>query len=181
MTRAHSEYLIASGIVLVLIILLGTAGLRARAEVRDDLRRADITNLKHAVEMYYNDHAFYPTPPGSPEVQLGTPPLCTSSDQIDSWLFGNDSPLLEEGHINAMPHDVREMQGRVYTYCATKVQASQTQGFFFQARLEVNQRDQISFDEDEARKFTYRVLHENSQVLYRVCGGTETQCDPEKL
>lgn len=179
MNRAKIEYLIATCICVTLLILLALTGLRARAAVRDDLRRTDITNLKRAAEMYFNQHDFYPSPPESGEITNGTPPVCTSSEQENSWLFGNSSPLLREGHINAIPHDVRETKGRVYMYCATRARAGETQGYFFQAHLEEDQPDEVNFDDDETRKFTYRILHENGQVLYRVCGGTETQCQLE--
>ena len=160
MTRAQKEYVIAIGIFVILLGFLAVAVLTARENVRDDLRKADITNLKRAAEMYYNQHNFFP--PGA----LG----CMSSHDL--------AVLLDEGHIDALPHDVRENRDHAYKYCVTNLQENQAQGFFLEAELEGNSPDVIDFDEDETRKFHYRILHENGKILYRVCGGTETQCTP---
>lgn len=160
------------------MLLLGTlfvffliqAVLPARAEVRDDLRRQDITNLKHSLEHYFNQHEYYPTPPS------GLPACTTSSPE--SWFFGSTSPLLKEQHIDAIPHDVRENRGYHYSYCVTAHGGSgRTQGYYLQAQLERPEAQQRSFDEDEARKFHFRVLHEQDRILYRVCGGNEKQCE----
>ena len=171
MNRAQTEYVVATLIVILLLILFVPAALTARAEVRDDLRRSDITNLKHAAEMFNNTYNFYPAPPP------GAPP-CTSSGESDSWLFGSKSPLLEGQHIDAIPHDVREGHGHVYTYCATEVRDGQALGYYFEAQLEVEQADRVDLDEDETRNFHYRILHDGNRILYRVCGGTEQQCTP---
>lgn len=171
MTRAQAEYLAATVIAAIVLALLIPAILNARAAVRDDLRRADITNLKHALEMYNNQHVSYPAPPGSQ-------PGCTRSDDTDSWLFGDTSPLLKKQHINALPHDVRESRGHTYSYCVTNIQNSATAGYYLEAELEVEQPDTVDHDYDETRNFDYRVLHEGGKILYRVCGGTETQCTP---
>lgn len=171
MTRAQWEYAAAAAIALLIIALLIPAILTARASIRDDLRRSDITNLKRAAEMYYNQHNFYPTPPGNQ-------PSCTSVTEQDSWLFGGTSPLLKEQHINAIPHDVRESRGHTYRYCATQIAGGNIAGYFFEAQLEVGQPETVALDEDETRNFHYRVLREDGKILYRVCGGTETQCQP---
>ena len=172
MTRARREYIVLGAIGIIFLILLFNAVLTARTAVRDDLRRADITNLKRAAEMYFNRHNFYPTPPDKSII-------CTESSDQNSWLFGNASPLLQEQHIDALPHDVRESRGHIYRYCATKIPEEVTNGYFFEAELEIDEPETIAFDEDETRKFYYRVLHEDGKTLYRVCGGIETQCDPE--
>lgn len=171
MTRAQIEYIVAGTITVILLAFVLNAVIHARAAVRDDLRRADITSLKRGTEMYFNRHNFYPTPPDGQ-------PGCTAVSEPNSWLFGSQSPLLKEQHINAIPHDVREGRGYRYSYCATEIQNSGTAGYYFEAQLEVDQPDTVALDEDETRNFHYRVLHENGKILYRVCGGAETQCDP---
>lgn len=178
LTRAHIEYLAAAAIAAIVLALLIPAILNAWAAVRDDLRRADITNLKHALEMYNNQHVFYPTPPSGAEALREGGPVCTRNDDVNSWLFGVASPLLKEQHIDALPHDVRESRGRAYSYCVTNIQNSATAGYYLEAELEVEQPDTVDHDYDETRNFDYRVLHEGGKILYRVCGGTETQCTP---
>ncbi len=171
MTRVQTEYTIAGAIAVILLAFLLNAFVHARAAVRDDLRRTDITALKQGAEMYYNQHVFYPTPPGKETA-------CTHVGDENSWLFNGASSLFKEQHIDAIPHDVRESRGHTYKYCATDIQNNATAGYYFEAQLEVEQPAGAALDEDETRNFTYRVLHENGKILYRVCGGTETQCQP---
>lgn len=140
----------------------------ARAAVRDDLRKQDITNLKRAIEQYYNIEELYPI---SPNRRTG----CTTSSK-DSWFFSDESPLLHGQFIDAIPHDVRENKGFVYSYCVTQAPKKQATAFYLEARLESNEPKGIFFDEDEQRKFHYRVLEEDGKKLYRVCGGEEKQC-----
>ncbi|MGH9857590.1 MAG: hypothetical protein ACRD4B_07075 [Acidobacteriota bacterium] len=169
--RQRREYWTV-GIFLVLLGgLLLSSFITARAQVRDELRKQDLTNLKHAVEMYNNAHGYYPAPPS------GTPG-CTRSDDRSSWLFNEESPLLKEQHLDAIPHDVREQRGHIYTYCVTDVKDNQGLGFYLQAQFEVDQADTRTFDEDESRKFHYRILHDEETILYRICGGNEKQCQP---
>lgn len=158
---------IAGGTLFFLMIALFSISY-ARAAVRDDLRKQDMTNIKRALEQYYNAHEFYVSPPDG---QIS----CTQSSP-PSWLFGDASPLLQEQFIDAIPHDVRESRGFTYTYCVTSLQGAYADGFYLEATLESNEPVGISFDEDEQRKFGYRVLRENGQRLYRVCGGKESQC-----
>lgn len=152
MTRAHWEYLIGTVIATALFTFLVPALLNARAAVRDDLRKTDIANLKHALEMYYNAHNAYPL------AERG----CS--------LFTGDSQILKEKFIDAIPHDVRESRGHMYKYCVTD-------GYFLEAQLETAQPETIDHDDDEKRNYNYRVLHEDGKILYRVCGGEEKQCD----
>ncbi len=48
--------------VLVVVLLVGVffASLQARREVRDGVRRAELRNIKHELEMYFNKHETYP-------------------------------------------------------------------------------------------------------------------------
>lgn len=171
MTRTQIEYSIAAVLAAILLAFLLNAVVHARAAVRDDLRKTDITTLKRGTEMYFNRYNFYHTPPHKQ-------PSCTTVTEEDSWLFRGTSPLLKEQHLNAIPHDVRENRGHTYRYCATKIESGNTTGYYFEAQLEVEQPDVIALDEDETRNFTYRILHEDGKILYRICGGTETQCQP---
>lgn len=63
-----------------------------------------------------------------------------------------------------------------YRYVVTNTAANHTQGYYLEAQLERRAPDALGFDEDEKRKYHFRVLNEKSHTLYRVCGGTETQC-----
>ncbi|MBI1833778.1 MAG: hypothetical protein HYR90_03040 [Candidatus Andersenbacteria bacterium] len=157
---------IAAGIALIILI---PAFLYARTQARDHLRVEDITNLKQAVEVYHNDREYYPTPPKSK-------PHCTDSRTVDSWFFGPQSPIVKGQYIDVSPHDIRESDTQYYRYCVTDIRKGEAKGYFFEASLELPQNDVIAFDEDETRKFDYRILHEDDKALYRVCGGTETQC-----
>lgn len=166
------EYMAAAALLIVILTVLFPALLHARAEVRDDLRRQDIAGLKRALELYNNQYTHYGTLPEHA-------PACTRVNDPGSWMFGKDSPLLKEQFIDAIPHDVRESREHTYEYCVTNRDEKRiVQGFYLQAQLEVDQEDTRARDEDEDRKFHYRVLHECNKVLYRVCGGTENQCQP---
>lgn len=63
-----------------------------------------------------------------------------------------------------------------YRYLITDTAAQHTQGYYLEAQLERPSVNMVGFDEDEKRKYHFRVLSENNQTLYRVCGGTELQC-----
>jgi len=50
-------------VVALIVILLGGvlfSGLHARREARDGVRRAELRNIKHELEMYFNEHESYP-------------------------------------------------------------------------------------------------------------------------
>ncbi len=85
-------------------------------------------------------------------------------------------PILRGQFIDAIPHDVRERRGFAYSYCITQAPKKQVTAFYLEAALESNAQEGIFFDEDEQRKFDYRVVIENGKKLYRVCGGEEKQC-----
>jgi hypothetical protein len=161
-TIAQKEYLVLACLLFVFVITLIPSLLTARAHVRDGLRREDISYLKRSLEQFYNEHNFYPLPETS---------NCIASTEPEQWSF-----------IETMPHDVREHTGFVYRYCVTSAD-SQGQtgalGYFLESQLEVDQPNQRMFDEDELRKFHYRILHEEGKTLYRVCGGEEKQCQQE--
>lgn len=169
--RVHWEALALAVVLLVFAVLCLGAFFTARAQVRDDLRLADLTNLKRSLEVYYNIHEFYVAPPSND-------PMCTSSVEDTSWLFGGSSPLLGDGVMDAVPHDVRESQTRKYVYCVTSFENGRADGYYLQATMERDRPEGIVFDEDEQRKFHYRVLHESGETLLRICGGEELQCFP---
>ena len=166
--RTKYEIVLLGVITAILLAFLVNSFLFARTAVRDDLRREDITNLKRAAELYNNKFGYYPTPPSKLTE-------CTSSDP-SSWLLGENSPLVEDHFINAIPHDVRESKGHVYSYCVTNIEDGRAMDYYFEAELEITEDEERAFDEDESRKFDYRILHEDGKVLYRVCGGNEEQC-----
>lgn len=156
LTVAQREYLTLAILLLIFVILLIPSLLATRAAIRDGLRQQDITYLKRTLEDYYNTHEFYPP----------TPKHCLISTNPGEWSF-----------VKVMPHDVREEKGYFYRYCQTSGDNKGAAGYFLEAQFEVDQKDQRSFDEDEQRKFHYRILREDGQTLYRVCGGEEKQCE----
>lgn len=155
LTVAQREYLTLAILLLIFVILLIPSLLATRAAIRDGLRQQDITYLKRTLEQYFNEHEIYPAISKN----------CLTSNHPDDWPF-----------IAVLPHAVRENRGFSYRYCVTSANSSGATGYFLEAQLENDQPDTISFDEDEQRKFHYRILHENGQTLYRVCGGEEKQC-----
>lgn len=175
MTRTTKEYVLVGITLFIILSLVGRAVIIGKSMVRDDLRRQDMTNLKGALERYYNAHTIYVSPPDQT-----TKPLCTTSGD-DSWFFGKKSPLLTEQFIDAIPHDVREGEKSTYQYCATHRNAQgKTVGYVLQAIQEQPAKTGVFFDEDEKRKFSYQISNENNQFFYRVCGGEETLCDIPK-
>lgn len=118
----------------------------ARADIRDDGRKNDIAQLKHALEQYNNKaNNYIATPDGQPG--------CINSKAIKAPAITSD-----------------------YRYCVTQVTGKQITGYYLEAQLENHQADYIGFDEDEDRKYAFRILNENGHTLYRVCGGEEKQC-----
>jgi hypothetical protein len=162
---ARREYLVLGLVLIIFFIALIPSLLTSRAQVRDGLRRQDITYLKRSLEQFYNQHTYYPSLADTD---------CITAAEPARWPF-----------IETLPHDVREHKGFLYRYCVTSADetglpAGQAGalGYFLEAQLEVDQPDQRTFDEDELRKFYYRILHEDDKILYRVCGGEEKQCEP---
>ncbi|MFH1353993.1 MAG: hypothetical protein ABIH36_01775 [bacterium] len=130
LTIAQREYLTLAILLIVFIAFLVPSLLTTRAEVRDGLRKQEITRLKRSLEDYYNIHESYP-------------------------LTFDASP---------------------YRYVVTGQDESGATGYYLEAQFEVEQKNQAAFDEDESRKFHYRILHQENKILYRVCGGSELQC-----
>jgi type II secretory pathway pseudopilin PulG len=119
-TKREAIAILVFGCILGYFALYGIT--YARAAVRDDLRKQDLTNIKRSLEQYFNTHNTYLSPPsGKAE--------CTRSSQ-ESWFFGDASPLLKKQFIDAIPHDVRESRGFTYTYCSTVMDGSKTTGFY---------------------------------------------------
>src|SRR3989344_6769753 len=154
-TIAQREYAVIAAVLLIFAAALVPSLIVARAEIRDSLRRQDITYLKRSLEQFYNEHEFYPALPDRD---------CITSREPSQWPF-----------IETLPHDVREGKGFIYRFCITSTAAAGTNGYYLEAQLEVDQDDQRTFDEDELRKFYYRILHEGGKTLYRVCGGEAKQ------
>lgn len=168
MRVAQREYFAIGTIGLVFLLFLAPAFFASRTEVRDELRRRDIANLKRGFEKYNNAKNHY-------GLIAKDGPNCTTTNDPASGLLGDKSELLKGGFIDAIPHDVRD---RDYFYCATDInEEDKVMGFYLEAQLERPHEDQVGFDEDEMRKFNYRILNEDSKIKYRVCGGTEKQCE----
>ena len=170
MTTAQKELLVLMLLAAVFCLALAPSMLETRTLVRDDLRQQDLAQLKRALEDYYNKHEYYVTAPSQKTE-------CTSSNEPESWFFGDQSVLLKEKIVQALPHDLREPQGYVYRYCVTKLENNKTAGYFLEARFEGSRHKPGSgFDEDENRKYHFLIQNDQNQILYRVCGGTELQC-----
>jgi type II secretory pathway pseudopilin PulG len=171
LTVARGEYAALTLLAGTFITFLIPSLLDTRADIRDGLRKQDIAYLKRSLEQFYNEHNYYPpirarlAPQGGPRASNTE---CITTRQPDTWPF-----------IQELPHDVREDRGFDYRYCVTSGNASGATGYFLEARLEGTQPDQHTFDEDELRKFYFRILHSGGKTIYRVCGGEETQCEPE--
>lgn len=148
--RVKIETAVCVAVLSIFGWLLLYAVLVTRAEIRDDQRKQDLTTLKQALEQYNNRHHGYPAAPPNQSP-------CTTSDEKDSWFFS-------------------EASSKGYRYCAAAGQQGLADGFFLETALEHTQPTGTFKDEDERRKFRYRVLEEDGKLLYRICGGTEDQC-----
>ncbi len=167
--RTFWEIIACGALVFALLIYTAHGIIASRTAVRDNLRKEDVTNMKHALEAYFNAHEFYMTPPEEK-------PACTHSNEEGSWFFSSNSALLTEQYVDALPHDVREHKGYAYTYCAIDVNEKGAQGYTLQAKLEIDQKDACLFDEDESRKFEYQISHKDRDTIYTVFGGSAPTC-----
>lgn len=138
MKRSYREYRTLAGLLLIGLGALTPSLVIERAEVRDDLRRADIAYLKRALEDFYNQHNFY----------------------------ANNLAELNQD------------KGPAYRYVVTSTVNRHAQGYYLETNLERRQPETRGFDEDEKRKYHFRILRDHHTTLYRVCGGTELQCQP---
>lgn len=112
-------------------------------------------------------------------VVLLIPSLLTTRAEIRDGLRKQDIATLKhnaEMYFNEHNIYPTSLDASPYRYVVTKTQDQAASGYYIEAELEVEQLDQTAFDEDELRKYHFRILHEDNKILYRVCGGEETQC-----
>ena len=191
-STAKHEYLAIAFLALTALIFLIPAALHARQIARDDMRKIDLSQFKRTLEHYHNQHDHYLTPPTDVLTNQPTLPLCTNQADPDSWFFGPSSPLRANGFLPTMPTDPhrthRTDHAHSYTYCVTELSdKATTTGYYVETTLEQTiPSNQLGtgFDEDEQRKYHYRQLAVPSKttpaiIKYRVCGGTETQCQSD--
>lgn len=57
---ARKEIVVVGLLAVVLLAGVSVAGWHARREARDGVRRAEVRNIKHELEMYFNEHETYP-------------------------------------------------------------------------------------------------------------------------
>lgn len=62
------------------------------------------------------------------------------------------------------------------TYIATEQTSTEALGYYVETNLESDPGGDGGFDEDEKRKYYYLILRQGNDIVYRVCGGTETSC-----
>lgn len=170
MTTTQKELLILLVLTAIFLLALIPSLIEVRTLTRDDLRQQDMAHLKRAIEDYYNKHEYYVTSPSADTA-------CTRSDDMQSWFFGKQSVLLKEKIVSALPHDLREQKGFAYRYCVTSLANGKTTGYFLEAQFEgTRYKPGSGFDEDEYRKYHFLIQKDQNQILYRVCGGTDLQC-----
>ena len=108
------------------------------------------------------------------------PSLLTARAEFRDGLRRQDVAMLKhnaEMYFNEHNVYPSSLNTSPYRYVVTKTQDQAASGYYIEAELEVAQSDRTAFDEDEQRKYFYRILHKDGKTLYRVCGGDEKQCE----
>ena len=81
-----------------------------------------------------------------------------------------------EDYYNIHEYYPMTYEATPYSYHVSSHNKLGATGYYLEAQFEVEQKDQTAFDEDESRKFHYRILNQDNKTFYRVCGGIEMQC-----
>jgi len=101
------ELLIVVGIIAVLssVVVAGTSA--ARAQARDNQRKADLAAYQNALQLYFNDHKSYPLNNQDCNVEGN----CLATQVLVS--------LVNEGYLESLPVDPRNSGQFQYRYSAT--------------------------------------------------------------
>ena len=110
-----------------------------------------------------------------PEISSGAVPQRIRED----WFF--DAFLRRETTLTGPLQIPKPRAGYPLRYCSTAVAEKQdaggplASGYFVEATLENIREDSVTFNTEH--NVAERTLNENGRTLYRICGGTETQCE----
>lgn len=164
---ARFELRVIAALALLFATALLPALANARKEIRDGVRRAHGASIKHAIEMFFNNHEAYPAPPVRDRL-----PRCASSGKEDDWLFGRDGPLSREKFLTNLPRDPRFPRKRFIQYCVTEVDDRGATSWYLRMQLERRQRPRAAFNAETGHNFYYRVVAEDGAIFFDICGGT---------
>jgi prepilin-type N-terminal cleavage/methylation domain-containing protein len=106
------ELLVVMGIIGVLSALLFTNFTGVRERARDAQRKNDLTQVKNALRLYYNDYQQYPDSTATPSSEIAGCGL----DGTEACIWGETfsagaGPTI---YMNQLPED--PLEGQVYTY-----------------------------------------------------------------
>jgi len=108
-TLAKREALVLIILIAIFVVLLIPSLQHARRETRDGLRRHEIADIKHQIEMYFNEHESYPLKyDASPHEYVTTE---TNDDVATGWYL---RARLENEHKTGSDFD--HEPGRQYYY-----------------------------------------------------------------
>lgn len=155
--------------VLFLLFAVPALGYAAR-EGRDGERRERIRTLKTELERFNNEQQGFPLHPS------GNAGVCGESSDPDDWFFTH---FLSTRWLSP-PVDPRHAAGKALRYCPTSVIERSGQspraagGFYLEAELENLRPEEAGFNSEH--NVFERTLTVGRVSVYRLCGGSETQC-----
>lgn len=173
---ARMETVIIGVLLLAFVFFLMPALRYTRREYRDGLQRQLVRETKTALEQWYNVHAGFPPHPS------GDLPWCGSTEDPDDWFFTHF--LKRETSLITAIRVPRQRSDPILRYCPTSLfergdgAPPLASGFFLETNLKNTRAEQRAFNAEH--NMFERTLVVDGQSLYRVCGGTETQCGTER-
>lgn len=173
-TRSEACVLVAIGVIF-LMLFIGAAGY-ARREYHDGLRRQKLREIKFELERAFNTTNGFPLHPS------GDLTWCGSTEDPEDWFF--TAFLKRERRWENPVHDSQPSHESFFRYCSTALGGKTAKGkplaagFFLEATMENPRKDSTGFNTEY--NIFERTLTENGQTLFRICGGTETQCGTER-
>lgn len=141
--RATSGFTLVELLVVIVVIgILAAVGIQtysgAQAKARDAKRKADLREIRNALQAYYNDFGRYPSAGGCADGNNG----CYGNSYEANWIVG-----LAPTYIKELPHDPRESTSGepfaavgVYNYAYGNVSTGTGRDFDLITQLE-NQND----------------------------------------
>ncbi len=96
----------------------------AQARARDSQRKNDLNQLQKALQLYYNDHGYFPSNAGDTQASF-----CWFDPQTDPCTLLKS--VLEPAYIKKLPFDPKSDNFHLYKYCAILTGSTANQYYLF--------------------------------------------------